>query len=408
MTATFLAARTAKVSASAIREILKVTERPDILSFAGGLPAPELFPVEALAEAHARVFRDQGAPALQYSVTEGFGPLREWVAQRFNVRGAHSTQDDIVITAGSQQGIDLATKVLLEPGAVVVTENPSYLAALQAFQAAEATIVPVESDDEGIRVDQLAQVLATQPVRMIYLVPTFSNPKGVTLSLTRRQALVALADAYRVPILEDDPYSELRYSGEELPPLAAMDRSGMVISLGTFSKTLAPGLRIGWMLAPKAFKQHVVVAKQSADLHSSSISQRAVIELLKAFDYQAHVDGLCAAYRPRRDAMLSAIARDFPVGTRFTRPMGGLFVWVELPEGRDAGELFQAAIAEKVAFVPGAPFYPRQPNRRTLRLNFSNRPVDAIEEGIRRLGSAAQKHEGLPGSAPERPFGAKA
>jgi 2-aminoadipate transaminase len=337
------------------------------------------------------VFKDQGPAALQYSVTEGFGPLREWVAQRYRSRGAKATADDVVITAGSQQGIDLAAKILLEPGAVVVTENPSYLAALQAFQASEATIVPVESDDEGIRVDQLAQVLATQPVRMIYVVPTFSNPKGLTLSLTRRQALVALADAYRVPVLEDDPYGELRYSGEELPPIAALDRSGMVISLGTFSKTLAPGLRIGWMLAPKAFKQHVVVAKQSADLHSSSISQRAVIELFETFDYDAHVTRLRDAYRPRRDAMLEAIERYFPAGTRFTRPMGGLFVWVELPSGLGASALFEAAIAEKVAFVPGAPFYPRQPNPHTLRLNFSNRPVELIEEGIRRLGTATRQ-----------------
>ncbi len=386
-----LARRTSKVTTSAVREILKVAERPDVLSFAGGLPAPELFPVAAIARAHATVLEREGAAALQYSTTEGFGPVREFIAADFRRRGAETRVEDVLVTAGSQQGIDLASRVLLDPGAVVVVENPSYLAALQVFAAAEARVVPVPSDDDGIDIAALARVLARGDVRLIYLVPSFQNPRGTTLSGPRRHALISLAQAHGVAVLEDDPYSELRFRGEALAPLAALDDSGLVISLGTFSKTLAPGLRLGWLRAAPALMKHLVVAKQACDLHCGTLVQRATAELLATFDYAAHVGVLRSTYSERCAAMVGAIDRHFPKGTRFTRPDGGLFVWAELPGEVDAEELLAAAVAQKVAFVPGAPFFAAQPRRNTLRLNFSNRPPELIETGMARLGSVIRE-----------------
>ena len=252
MTQPTMARRARGVAPSAVREILKVAGRPDVLSFAGGLPAPELFPIEAIAAAHQVALSTDGAAALQYSTTEGYAPLREWVASRFTALGAPTRVEQLMMTSGSQQGIDLVSRVLLDPGSVVVTENPSYLAALQVFASAEAKVVTVESDDDGMRVDQLEAVLSREPARLIYLVPSFQNPRGTTLSLERRKALVAVAQKFNVPILEDEPYAELRFRGETLPSLASLDDRGLVISLGTFSKTLAPGLRLGWLRASGA------------------------------------------------------------------------------------------------------------------------------------------------------------
>jgi len=385
-----LARRTRHVTASAVREILKVAERPDVLSFAGGLPAPELFPVEAIARAHQTVLERDGHAALQYSTTEGFGPLRDFIAADFRRRGVAAEAGDILITTGSQQGIDLAARVLLDPGSVVVVENPSYLAALQVFAAAEARVVPVASDDDGIDIAALARVLARGDVRLIYLVPSFQNPRGTTLSGPRRHALMSLAQAHGVPVLEDDPYGELRFRGEALPPLAALDDAGLVLSLGTFSKTLAPGLRVGWVRAAPAVMKHLVVAKQACDLHCGSLVQRATAELLATFDYAGHIGRLRSTYGARCDAMLAAIERQLPRGTRFTRPDGGLFIWVELPGDLDTEELLASAVREKVAFVPGAPFYAAAPRPNTLRLNFSNRPAELIEAGMARLGKVVK------------------
>jgi 2-aminoadipate transaminase len=387
-----LARRTRKMAPSAVREILKVAEQPDVLSFAGGLPAPELFPLEAIADAHARVFAREGAAALQYSTTEGFGPLREWIAQDLRRRGVQdASADTLMITAGSQQGIDLTARVLLDPGSTVVVASPSYLAALQVFAAAEAKVVAVKSDDHGMDVAEVAKVLAHQPVRLIYTVPNFQNPKGTTLSEPRRHALVALAQAHGVTILEDDPYGELRFSGTALPPLAALDNEH-VLSLGTFSKTLAPGLRLGWVHGPKELLKHLVVAKQSTDLHSSSLSQRAVAALFETFDYAAHLSKLRTTYGARCAVMLECLDRVMPEGTRLTRPEGGLFVWAELPGRVDTEKLLKRAVAEKVAFVPGAPFFAERPQRNTLRLNFSNRPPELIHEGMERLGRVIRLH----------------
>jgi len=378
-----LAKRMARVQASAIREILKVAERPDVLSFAGGLPAPEAFPVEALARAHADVLSGDAAGALQYGATEGFGPLRAWVAERMTRRGLPAAAEQVLITAGSQQGIDLVGKALIDPGDVVVVEAPSYLAALQSFSTYEARFETVPSDDDGMQVDALERLLRRKRPKLIYLVPTFQNPRGTTLSLERRVRIARLAARFGVTVLEDDPYGELRYRGPALPPVAGIEKEAPVIHLGSFSKTLAPGLRLGYAVADARAIRALTIAKQAADLHTGSLAQRAVARMFETFDYDAHLARLRRLYGERLDAMLASLERAFPEGTTWTRPEGGLFVWVQLPSGIDALELFGDAMLARVAFVPGAPFYPAEPCLETLRLNFSNRPPDAIARRLR-------------------------
>ncbi|KFA89837.1 PLP-dependent aminotransferase family protein [Archangium violaceum] len=384
-----LAQRMSRVKASAVREILKVAERPDVLSFAGGLPAPELFPVEAIAQAHAEVFAEEGRAALQYSTTEGYGPLREWICSHLGGQGLHAATDQVLITSGSQQGIDLVAKVMLDPGDVVVVENPSYLAALQTFSGYEVSYSVVGSDRDGMRVDELESLLHTvgRKPKLIYLVPNFQNPKGTTLSLERRQALVRFAQRHRILILEDNPYGELRFRGEHLPSLASLDTEGVVVTLGTFSKTLAPGLRIGWAVGPREIIRALTVVKQSADLHTATVAQRATARLLSSFDYNANLEKLRAVYGDRCQVMLAALEKHMPEGTRWTEPDGGMFLWVELPRGMSADALFPLALEKRVAFVPGASFFAGEPRTEFMRLNFSNRPPELIEEGMRRLGA---------------------
>ncbi|HEX8719297.1 MAG TPA: PLP-dependent aminotransferase family protein [Pyrinomonadaceae bacterium] len=384
------ARRLSGMGASAIREILKVTERPEVISFAGGLPAPEVFPVEALARAHAEVFAEEGAQACQYSTTEGWGPLREWIAGRLRRRGiADADASRVLVTSGSQQGIDLVAKIFLDPGDCVVVEDPCYLAALQVFRGFEAEVIAVGSDDEGLRVGEVERAIERAPRRpkFVYVVSQFHNPKGTTLSLPRRLRLMEVARRHRVPVVEDDPYGELRYAGVPVPPLAALDDGGLVVYLSTFSKTLSPGMRIGWAHASQEVFGALVRAKQAADLHTNTIQQRAAARLLAAFDFDAHVERIKAVYGARRDAMLAALGEHFPAGARWTRPDGGLFLWVELPEGARAEELFERAIRERVAFVPGAPFFAAAPRHNFMRLNFSNSTPEMIEEGVRRLGA---------------------
>ena len=385
------ASRMSRMPVSAIREILKVTEHPEIISFAGGLPAPELFPVTAIAEAYADVFASEGPAALQYSTTEGWRPLREWISGRMQKRGIDASADRVLITTGSQQGIDLVGKVFIERGDAVVVENPCYLAALQSFSAYEASFIAIDGDDEGMRVDQLEDALRYSSPKLIYIVSDFANPKGTTLCYERRQKLIELSARYRVPILEDNPYGELRYTGESLQPLAALDRDGLVIHISTFSKTLSPGMRLGWLIASEEIFQTVVVAKQAADLHTSTIEQRAAARLLESFDYDKHVGHLCEVYGERRQAMLSAMERNFPTEARWTRPEGGLFLWVELPDHVSAQELFEEAIAELVAFVPGTSFFACERKLNFMRLNFSNQKPEMIEEGIRRIASVLKR-----------------
>jgi len=385
------ASRMSRMPVSAIRELLKVTEHPEIISFAGGLPAPELFPVDAIAQAHAEVFVQEASIALQYSTTEGCRTLREWVASRMQTQGVATSTDNVMITTGSQQGIDLVSKIFLEPGDTVVVENPCYLAAIQAFSGYEASFIPIDSDDEGMRVDELEEVLKHSRPKLIYVVSDFSNPKGTTLSYERRSKLIELSARYRIPILEDNPYSELRYEGHRLPSLGALDTEGLVIQLGSFSKTLSPGMRLGWLIASEEVFQNAVIAKQAADLHTSTVQQRAAARLLQTFDYDGHIQRLCSVYGERCQAMRSAIERYFPEDAKATRPEGGLFIWVELPERISAEELFIDAVAEQVAFVPGTSFFACEPRQNFMRLNFSNQQPEMIEEGIKRIGSVLRR-----------------
>jgi 2-aminoadipate transaminase len=390
--ANLFARRVSLIGVSAVREILKITEQPDIISFAGGLPAPELFPVEVLADAHSEVFHKSGASAMQYSTTEGWMPLRKWIAERMQSRGAMVDANRVLITTGSQQGIDLVGKVFLNAGDKVVVENPTYLAALQAFNGYEAEFLTVESDDEGMRLDLLEAIILEHKPKLIYVVADFHNPKGTTLSLSRRQQLIDLSTRYHIPIVEDNPYGELRYRGDHLPWLAALDRSGMVIHLSTFSKTLSPGMRIGWATASEEIFQAMVICKQSVDLHTSTIEQRAAAEAMKLFDYEAHIAHLCRVYGERCLTMIEAIESYFPAETKWTRPEGGLFLWVELPEALNGSRLLQDALEKRVAFVPGAPFFAKDVRQNFIRLNFSNSQPAIIEEGINRLSQVIKNH----------------
>lgn len=392
------AQRTHWMGSSAIRELLKLTEKPDLISFAGGLPAPEIFPVTEFQAATERVLSRYGSKALQYSITEGYLPLREFLVAKMAQYGICVTPENLLITSGSQQALDMIGKILLNPGDLVLTEAPTYLGALQAWRAYQAEFDTVPMDEDGIRTDLLEESLSGGP-KFMYILPNFQNPSGVTLSLKRRHELVRIADRYGVPIIEDDPYGELRFEGEHLPPLVVQDARrlngvngngfyrGNVIYLSTFSKTLAPGLRLGWMVAPVDVIQHCVMAKQGMDLHTSSIIQMVAYEVLSQEGFlKNHVRRIRRVYQERRDVMLRAMAEYFPEGVRWTEPQGGLFLWVTLPDGLDSEALLPQAIANKVAFVPGHVFYPDGRGRNTMRLNFSNAQPAQIETGIRRLG----------------------
>lgn len=392
------AQRTQRMTSSAIRELLKLTARPDIISFGGGLPAPELFPVEEVRAAVDAVLASHGPAALQYSMTEGYPPLRELLARHMARYGIKVGLENIVITTGSQEALDLIGKILINPGDRILTETPSYLGAIQAFTMYGAEYVTVPIDDDGLDTSRLEEALRSGP-KFMYILPNFQNPAGVTLSLVRRRALVELSDRYGIPVVEDDPYGQLRYEGQHLKPLVVLDAerhnehrsgrySGDVIYLSTFSKTLAPGLRLGWVVAPKEVIQRLVMAKQGTDLHSSTFDQMVAYEVARGGFIDQHVRRLRDVYHRRRDVMLAALERALPpeTGIRWTRPQGGLFLWVTLPEGMDTSRLLEAAVDERVAFVPGICFHPDGGGENTMRLNFSNASEAMIEDGIARLG----------------------
>jgi len=376
---------------SAVREILKVTAQPDVISFAGGLPAPELFPVEDVRAAADAVLAGDGRAALQYGLTEGHPPLREWIAAHLRATvGIAAKPEELLITHGSQQGLDLVARVLLDPGDIVLTENPAYLGALQVFQAYEATPVGIRCDEQGLLPSALSEWLEKSPRRakLLYLIPNYQNPTGVRLASSRRAEIAAIAARHGLPILEDDPYGRLRYSGEEAPAIASLAEGGSAIYLGSTSKILAPGLRVAWVHAPDAgLRSKLTVAKQASDLHTSSFTQRLVTQYLaRPGLFEAHLGRLREVYGRRRDLMLAALARELPAGCVWTKPEGGLFLWVTLPAAWNATELFAEAAAAKVAFVPGDSFWVGAPVRNTLRLNFSNATEAAIETGVARLG----------------------
>ena len=386
--------RIATAEASAVREILKVTEKPEIISFAGGLPAPEFFPVAPMAEAFHHVISTDGARALQYSTTEGHAPLRALIAERMQTKGIRAEADNILVTSGSQQGLDLLAKVLLNAGDKILVERPTYLAALQAFSLYEANFITVASDDEGMDVDDAARQLRANPdIKFIYLVANFQNPSGTTLGLARRKRLMELASQYGIRILEDDPYGELRYRGAALPPIKSLDEEGLVIHLSTFSKTITPGLRVAWLVAEPKIYAKLIIAKQATDLHTNTVSQFAVHHYLTNNDAAQHLTKLRGVYGERCRVMLAALAQYFPTGVRWTRPEGGMFLWVELPPHLNTSQLLPAAINAKVAFVPGAPFFANERPQNFLRLNFSNQTPERIELGIKTLAEVIAQSE---------------
>lgn len=386
-----LATRMERMKPSAVREILKVAEKPEIISFAGGLPAPELFPCDAIARAHESVLTKEPAAALQYGVTEGFLPLREWIAQRMSKKGVPTTPGNLLVTNGSQQGLDLVARLLLDPGDTVLVESPTYLAALQAFGAYEVGFAEVEGDENGILLGSLERAIREYQPKMLYVIPNFQNPTGTTLAADRREKVVSLCAAHGVVILEDDPYGELRFRGEFVPSLAAHAEDATVLQLGTFSKTLAPGMRIGWINGPVELVKKLTILKQAADLHTGTLSQRVVARLLETFDFEAHLATLRRVYGERRDTMIQALERHMPKGARWTSPEGGLFLWMQLPDGVQDEAFFHRAVQHGVAVVPGAGFFADGDRHEFVRLNYSNQTQERILEGVRRLGHAARE-----------------
>ncbi|WP_406690888.1 PLP-dependent aminotransferase family protein [Saccharopolyspora sp. ID03-671] len=388
MSALARARRMDGLTSSPVRDLLALTRRPGVISFAGGLPAPELFDTDGLRAAYARALAEpDAARTLQYSPTEGDPALREIAAQRLTARGLATVDDDLLITTGSQQGLSLIASALLDPGAVVLVEEPVYLSAVQCFQLAQARIVPVPGDERGIDPDALDEIAAREDPALLYLVPTFSNPTGRTTSAERRDRIAEIARRREFWLVEDDPYHELRYDGEPLTPLSARapERS---LYLGSFSKVVSPGMRVGWLRAPADLLRQLVILKQAADLHTSTIDQAAAAEYLATADLDARLRVLRETYRGRRDALLRGLAEITPPGTTWTEPEGGMFAWVRLPGEVDTADLLQEALRHDVAFVPGAAFQVGDPDRATMRLSFTTFSPDTITEGLRRLAKA--------------------
>jgi 2-aminoadipate transaminase len=389
------ASRVRRMRSSAIRELLKVTEQSGVISFAGGLPAAELFPVEQVKAATCKALEKQGVQTLQYGATEGYRPLRELVAQDMS-RGVQLNIDNVLITSGSQQALDLLGKIMIDPGDRIVVEAPTYMGALNAWNPYEPEYVTVSMDEHGARIDELEEAFQQSP-KYMYVLPNFQNPTGVTLTAERRRALLKKARQHTILIIEDDPYAELRFEGEALPSLLSLEGEqqagtyeGNVIYLGTFSKTLAPGMRLGWVIAPATIINKLVQAKQGADLHTATFTQVVAYELIREGFLEGHVPEIRRVYRERRDAMLLAMEEYFPEEVQWTRPSGGMFLWVTLPAGIDAVDLLKAAAEQQVIFVPGEAFYPDHGLSNTLRLNYSHDKPEDIREGIRRLGKAMQ------------------
>lgn len=394
------AQRTQRMKSSAIRELLKLTEDPEVISFAGGLPAPDVFPVEEFTAACEKVLKDFGAQALQYGSTDGYQPLREMIARHTGRYGISVSPDNILITSGSQQALDLIGKVFINPGDRILVEEPTYLGALQAWNAYGSEYVTVPMDEDGMITSELENALRCG-VKFIYVLPNFQNPTGMTLSLQRRQELIEIADRYGVPIIEDDPYGQLRYEGENLPSIVTMDNEyrqngsneyrGNVIYLSTFSKILAPGLRLAWVIAPTSVIRKLVQAKQGADLHTSTFNQIVAFEVARGGFLDRHIWLIRRVYGERRNIMLDAMEELFPPGVTWTKPKGGLFLWGMLPKGMDTAEMFKVAVERKVAFVPGTSFYALGGGENTMRLNFSYCSPDQIQIGIERLGNVLKE-----------------
>ncbi len=377
---------------SMTRRLMKIMDDPEIISFGGGLPAWDLFPTDQIRAITTEVLSDDGPAALQYGTSEGYLPLRESITERLLGRGFDISVDNVLITTGSIQGIDLMGKLFLDKNDAVVVGDPTFLTALQSFSFYRARFPTVPLDEHGMQVDSLPALLEQHDPKFIYVMPTFQNPTGRTLSLERRRRLVEIAQHYGVPIVEDDPYCELRYDGEPLPPLKALDTSDNVVYLGSFSKTLSPGLRVGFVVAPSSIMENLVWAKQAADLHTAILPQRIVHEFLRRDVLDPHIQTIISHYRRRRDSMLSAMSSCFPNDVRAERPEGGIFSWVTLPSGLVSERLFEDAVREKVVFVPGSCYSPGGRLQNTMRLNFSASTEDKIETGIERLARVIRRH----------------
>ena len=392
-----LASCTERMTCSAIRELLKLTQLPDVISMAGGMPAPELFPLREIEEACRHICREHGAQAMQYSATEGYGPLKEYLAVSMHKYGVPAVPDNVLLTHGSQQALDLVGRIFIDPGDFVITSRPTYLGAIQAWNAYQAHYHTVNLDDDGMVVDEIEhayeKVLADsgRPPKFIYVLPNFHNPGGTTLPLERREQLAEIATRLDVPVVEDDPYGQLRFEGEDILPICSLIPE-RTIYLGTFSKTLTPGMRLGWIVCPEVLMERLVQAKQGADLHTGTFVQYVANDICQRGLLKQHIRQLRQVYKERRDTMLDALVEFWPEGCRWTHPQGGLFLWAQVPESIDTQEFLQDALAEKVAYVPGVNFYPNQDGgHNAMRLNFSYCPPQQIAEGIHRLGVALKK-----------------
>ncbi len=374
--------RAQQLQSSAIREILKITMRPEIISFAGGLPSPQTFPVERMRAAYDSVLSRHGKVALQYGPTDGYAPLREWIADSLSIDGARIVPDQVLMVSGSQQGLDLLAKVLIDSGSKVLVETPSYLGALQAFSLYQPEFVSVPTDDAGLLPDAVGKV--GQGARLLYALPNFQNPTGRTLSLDRRMSLVETCAKLGLPIIEDDPYGALSYRADPLPKMLTMNPNG-VIHMGSFSKVLTPGIRLGYVVAPLPLTRKLEQAKQAADLHTAQLTQMVVHEVIKDGFLKQHIPTIRSLYADQCQAMLGALSEFFPASVTWTRPEGGMFIWITLPTHIDSMQLLEEAIAQNVAFVPGAPFYANTPEHNTLRLSFVTVPPEKIREGVAKL-----------------------
>lgn len=382
---------------SEIRELLKFTRQPDIISFAGGLPGPETFPVAEFEDISCNILREKGAVALQYGPTEGEKPLREEVAKYLAREKTNINAENILITAGSQQGLDIIAKIFLDPNDIAIVELPTYIGGIQAFRAYRAKMIGIPQDDHGMKMDHLEATLKKlanrrKKPKFIYVVPDFQNPSGVTMSLERRKRLLELARQYEVPIIEDSPYKDLRYKGNSIPAIYSLDKENYVIVLGTFSKLLCPGLRLAWIMAPAEWMNRMIIAKQGMDLCSPSYTQLLVAEYMKRGLLQAQVEKIRKAYGRKLEFMLEALAKYMPKGVEWSRPEGGLFLWIKLPKRMSANELFPKAVENKVAYVVGSAFHCNGKGQNTMRLNFLYPSEEQIEEGIKRLAKMIREN----------------
>lgn len=383
------ARRMNQIPRSFVREILKVTEHPDIISFAGGLPNPHSFPVDAIKDATSKVLTEEGENVLQYSTTEGYGPLRELIAGRYGLHGLDVDADDILITNGSQQCLDLVGKVFLDQHDGVVMEKPTYLAAIQAFGLYEPQFYSVPLMEDGVDTMALENLLSAKKIKLFYSVTSFQNPTGITYSADKRKEVAEILTEHDTILVEDNPYGEIRFIGEDISPIKSHLPDSILF--GTFSKIVSPGMRMGWIVAPSKIMENLITAKQASDLHSNYFTQRVVYQYLQDNDVDTHIQKIRELYKSQRDQMVQSIKDYLPGEVEYTKPEGGMFLWVTLPEGMSSLELFEYAIKEKVAFVPGDAFYTDHPHHNTMRLNFSNSSKEEIVEGMQRLGNAIEK-----------------